>query len=134
MEARLSQPDALEAFRQDTNALMSETHTEAQLLEARLQAFENDYDEGVIDGKRYQVASDKVREQLVEVYGKQAAIVGGNALAEVMGSSAPAEAFTNATLSVRRVIIDSLVTVSLLHTKRGKKGFDPDSVVIEWKD
>jgi uncharacterized protein with ACT and thioredoxin-like domain len=112
---------------------MSETHTEAQLLEARLQAIENDYDEGVIDGKRYQVASDKVREQLVEVYGKQAAIVGGNALAEVMGSSAPAESFTNATLGVRRVIIDSLVTVSLLHTKRGKKGFDPDSVVIEWK-
>jgi site-specific DNA recombinase len=133
IEARLSQPDALEAFRQDTNALMSETHTEAQLLEARLQAIENDYDEGVIDGRRYQVASDKVREQLVEVYGKQAAIVGGNALAEVMGSSAPAEAFTNATLGVRRVIIDSLVTVSLLHTKRGKKGFDPDSVVIEWK-
>jgi hypothetical protein len=104
-----------------------------QLFEARLESIENDYDEGVIDGRRYQVASEKIREQLAEAYAKKAALVGGNSLAEVIRSDAPARAFTEASLGVKRSIIDALVTVTLLPGKRGVKGFDPDSVRIEWK-
>ena len=133
MLARLSQPDALEVFRQDTGALMTETETEAQLLETRLATFERDYDEGLIDGRRYQVATEKARADLAELYAKRASIVGGNALAEVMRSGAPAEAFSSASLGVKRSIIDALVSVTLLPRKQGVKGFDPDSVLIEWK-
>jgi len=134
IEARLAQPDALEAFSQDTSGQLSETATEVQLLEARLESIENDYDEGVIDGRRYQLASEKIREQLAEAYAKKAALVGGNALAEVIRSDAPARAFTEASLGVKRAIIDALVTVTLLPGKQGVKGFDPDSVHIAWKD
>jgi hypothetical protein len=112
---------------------MLETATEAQLIEARLGVIENDYDEGVIDGRRYQAASEKLREQLAKVYAKQASIVGGNALADVLSAHNPAQAFTEATLGVKRAVIDALMTVTLLPGTRGKKGFDPDSVVIEWK-
>jgi DNA invertase Pin-like site-specific DNA recombinase len=133
VEARLALPDVLEAFSQDTSALMLETATEAQLIEARLGVIENDYDEGVIDGRRYQVASEKLREQLAKVYAKQASIVGGNSLADVLSAHNPAQAFTEATLGVKRAVIDALMTVTLLPVPRGKKGFDPDSVVIEWK-
>jgi DNA invertase Pin-like site-specific DNA recombinase len=133
VETRLGLPDVLQAFSQDTSALMLETATEAQLIEARLGIIENDYDEGVIDGRRYQAASEKLREQLAKVYAKQASIVGGNALADVLSAHNPAQAFTGATLGVKRAVIDALMTVTLIPVKRGKKGFDPDSVVIEWK-
>ncbi|KGA18216.1 hypothetical protein GM51_8905 [freshwater metagenome] len=133
VEARLGLPDVLEAFSQDTGALMLETATEAQLIEARLGIVENDYDEGVIDGRRYQEASVKLREQLAKVYAKRASIVGGNALADVLSAHNPAHAFTEATLGVKRAVIDALMTVTLLPVPRGKKGFDPDTVVIEWK-
>lgn len=131
--ARLSQPDALEAFREDTNKLMAENTRQAKALEARLESIERDYDSGEIDGKRYRAASEGVKEQLEVVYSQRATIVGGNALAEVLRSDAPAQAFLDASLGVKRAIIDALVTVTLLKGVRGQKGFDPDSVRIEWK-
>lgn len=133
VEARLSQPDALEAFKHDDSQRMSETETQLRDLEARLERIENDYDDGLIDGARYQTASEKVREQLTAVYAEKARIVGGNALAGVLSQDVPARAFRGASLGVQRAIIDSLMTVTLLRWPRGKKGFDADSVVIEWK-
>lgn len=133
VSARLEQPDALEAFRRDDSDRMSETEQLTKDLEARLERIENDYDEGIIDGLRYQAASEKVREQLTAVYAERARIVGGNALSEVLSKGSPAEAFSEASLSVQRAIIDALMTVTLLPGKRGKKGFDSESVLVDWK-
>lgn len=133
VSARLSEPDALEAFKQNDSELMAETEAKSKDLEARLELIENDYDDGVIDGQRYQIASEKVREQLAAIYAERARIVGGNALSEVLSKGLPAKAFTEASLSVQRAIIDALMTVTLLPGKRGKKGFDSESVLVDWK-
>ena len=131
--ARLSQPDALEAFKKDDSALMAETEKQSKELEARLELIENDYDDGIIDGQRYQSASEKVRQQLGAIYAERARIVGGNALSEVLSKGSPAKAFSEASLSVQRAIIDALMTVTLLPGKRGVKGFDSESVLVDWK-
>ena len=44
------------------------------------------------------------------------------------------EAFDAASLMVRRRVIDALLDVRLKPGKRGCKTFDPDSVILTWKE
>lgn len=43
------------------------------------------------------------------------------------------KAFDAASLDVQRATVDMLMRVTLLPGKRGRKGFDPDSVMVEWR-
>jgi DNA invertase Pin-like site-specific DNA recombinase len=131
--ARLSQPDALQAFKRDDNELQKDIESRSKELLERLEVIENDYDDGIIDGLRYQAAAAKVNELLTALDVERARIVGGNALSSVLSGGNPADSFLSASLSVQRAIIDSLLSVTLLSWPRGKKGFDADSVLIEWR-
>ena len=44
------------------------------------------------------------------------------------------EAFDTASLMIRRRVIDALLDVRLKPGKRGSKTFDPDSVILTWKE
>jgi site-specific DNA recombinase len=43
------------------------------------------------------------------------------------------QAWQAASVSRRKAVIDTLMTVTLLPTGRGMKTFDPDTVKIQWK-
>lgn len=57
----------------------------------------------------------------------------GGALAPILGTEDAAAAFREAPLEVRRQVIDTLVTVTLHAKPRGRRGFDPASVTVEWR-
>lgn len=52
-------------------------------------------------------------------------------LSPVLGVDGPAKALLAALLDLRRQIVDALAAVTLLPQPRGRKGFRPESVVIE---
>lgn len=133
VEARLSQPKVIANFEAANDGQLEELEIATQGLLERLATLEFDYDEGNIDGNRFKTASDKVKEKLGKLELERARIVGGFALESVLNKGNPAEAFRNASLAVRRAVIDRMLSVIVMPGVKGVKVFRPDSVKIAWK-
>ncbi|GAA3323581.1 recombinase family protein [Paeniglutamicibacter sulfureus] len=108
----------------------------AEILEvrARLATFEADYDNGLIDGQRFKTAADKARAELDQLNGRLARRSSSVSLSHILRAEDPVAAYDAAPLMVRRGVIAALMTVTVCPGVRGRKGFDPDSLKIEWKD
>jgi site-specific DNA recombinase len=133
VRARLAAPDFASLLVRQDDAAGKRLDDEAAILRARLATIENDYDAGVIDGRRYAVASEKVRADLAAKETARVRSAAGFTLDLVAGASDRPGAFDAAPLGVQRVLIDALMTVTLHRGKVGITKFDPDSVAIEWR-
>lgn len=135
VRARLAQPDVADLLAVDHEPEVKELTAQIQRLRDRLERVNQDYDEGIIDGLRYRTAAERVRAELTATEGKRAALSGGlSGTTSVLGAPDPVEAFDSASLMVRRRVIDALLDVRLKPGKRGCKTFDPDSVILTWKE
>lgn len=133
IEARLSQPDVRDLLAVHDSGPSPELLDEAKRLRQRLETIGSDYDAGLIDGQRYRTAKSKVDAQLTDIERKIAQASGTSAAAGVLTAPDPAQAFREASLMRRRAVIDALVEVTLMPMPRGRRGFDPDSVRIDWR-
>jgi site-specific DNA recombinase len=103
-------------------------------LRGRLANIEADYDAGLIDGRRYAAANDKVQAELSAVDTQRRGMTGKAAAASVLSASDPVTAFQSASLAIRRAVIAELMTVTILKRTAHSAGqFDPDTVNIEWR-
>lgn len=134
IEARLSRPDVRGLLSGRSSKRQAALALRATELRTRLDAIAADYDTGLIDGTRFAIATEKVRAELEPVEQQLGALTGNDAAAAIVGADSPAEAYASASLMIRRAVIDSLATVTLLPGVRYSRQFDPDSVVIDWKD
>lgn len=98
----------------------------------RLVTIESDYDEGLIDGRRYATATEKVNAEIADAERRQVALL-STLPGSVLGAADPAEAFRSAPLMIQQRVIDSLMVVRLSRTARGRHEFDPETVAIEWR-
>lgn len=132
--ARLRKPDAVRlvpnagesAATQSIDAAISEQR-------ARILRAQNDYDAEVIEGHDLKRIRDAAEARIHELEAEKLTTSQGNALAPILGSDDPATAFKEAPLETRRRVIDLLATVTLLPHPRGKRGFDPETVQLEWR-
>lgn len=99
----------------------------------RIARAECDYDAEIIEGIDLARIRDAARAEISRLEAERLVSGTGTVLAPILGVKDPAEAFLEATMAMQRRLIDTLMTVTLKKTKQGHKGFDPDSVVIEWK-
>ena len=106
---------------------------DAKRLRARLAVIEADYDDGVIDGQRYKIATEKVNVQLRDVEARRADLLADRALGSVLGAHSPVATFDAASLDVQRAVIDALVIVRLLPVPQGRRGFDEATVEIHFR-
>ncbi len=130
---RLSRADARKVLaprKADTAPLRAEQ----EALRARLAKVDADYDDDLIDARRWRTKKDKIDAQLAEVDRKLKAMQpGSGALDDVLNSPDPAEAFMAGTLMARRSVIDALCEVRLQRGTRGSKTFDPSTVGVTWR-
>lgn len=130
---RLHRPDArrrLAPPKADTTPLRAEQDR----LRARLDKVDADYDDDLIDARRWRTKKQKINAQLAEVDRKLKAMQpGGGALGDVLAAPDPAKAFMAASLMARRSVIDALCTVRLQRGTRGSKTFNPKTIHIEWR-
>lgn len=104
----------------------------ARLL-SRIDTVENDYDEGLIDGRRYKTLTDKLRSELSDAEGELSrSTAPGTAAGSILGAPDPAAEFENAGIDRQRAFLSAVLTVRLLHSPRGRKGLDPNTVQFEW--
>jgi hypothetical protein len=127
--ARLDKEDAADLLA-PAEAELAPLLAEAKRLRDRLAKIDADYDAGLIDGHRYASATERVRAELGPVERKMAGSGTAAALAEVLNSPDPAEAFLLAGLMAQRAIINALCTVRLHKGTRHSRTFDRSTVDI----
>lgn len=130
---RLAAPDLSKLlYRAPDEAHMNELRAERDKIQSQMQQFENDYDEGLIDGRRYRTATEKATARLEPIQREMNQMAGGAEGAEVLTAEDPVAAFDAASMDQRRRVIDALMTVTLMPAPRGKTDFDPATVDIAW--
>lgn len=100
----------------------------------RIARAERDYDAEIIEGADLARIRDAARAEISRLEAERLVSGTGTVLAPILlGVKDPAEAFLEASMAMQRTLINTLMTVTLKKAKQGHKGFDSDSVVIEWK-
>lgn len=103
-------------------------------LRAQLARIERDYDDDLIDGRRYKTATDKVKARIVEAEKRFAVKTGDAALNAILRATDPVAAFRDATLSTRRAVIGAMLDIRMLkRTEYGAGKFDPETIEYDWK-
>ena len=131
---RLSRPDLA-----DLLAAGDDEERTAALLEGigrvrdRLARFDEDYDAGLIDGRRYKAARDRGVSELAGLQGDLAAVQAVGPASAVLTAPDPARAFLDASLATQRAVVDALATVRLARGTRYSRTFDPETVHIDWR-
>lgn len=137
METRLGNPKMVEEMVQqmstDKAGEAKELEVEATRLRDRLKAIEADYDAGLIDGRRYAAATEKVTAELAPIAARRAELVAGNGAGYILTDPDPVAAFRAAPLMIRRSLIDSQLVVRIAPAPQGSRTFDPESVKFKWK-
>lgn len=131
---RLGQPDAL--AKHQTSGEASETSgISAAIAEqgGRILRAQRDYDAEVIEGRNLKRIREAAEARIAELEAERLLRELGGALVPILGTEDPEAAFREAPLEVRRQVIDTLATVTLHAQPRGRRGFDPASVTVEWR-
>lgn len=110
---------------------------EAERLRNQMTLTDADYDNDLIDARRWRAKKQKLEAQLAEVDKVLASHTGASALDAIAAAPDPAEAFLRSTLMRQRAIIDAICTVRLRKTRRGRlpggEVIAPDSVFFDWR-
>lgn len=130
---RLSQPDTAALLAPSSDARVSALTATIDALRNRQTAIEADYDDGHIDGLRLATALNKLKPQLDATVRERATLTAGSVVGGLITGPTPAYAFENASLDVKRAVIDALVFVRILPAPRGVRGFNPETVLVLWK-
>ncbi|MEU1810245.1 recombinase family protein [Micromonospora aurantiaca (nom. illeg.)] len=137
---RLSRPDVADLLaggRPDAGALQ----LDAAALRERLDGLAAAYADGAIDVRQLREGSERLRARLNEVEEQMAHAGRGDTLAGLVGASDSAEAWEALDLHRRRAVIDTLMTVTIHRTRKGRPAgwtpgssyFDPSTIEITWK-
>lgn len=130
---RLSDNRLVEELTPSNDVESAALREEADRLRDRLDRIGRDYDDGVIDGRRYQSARERVEAELDDVERRRADLMGSTVLTSLLRRPDPAGAYRAESLMVRRAVVDALIEVRLRPGRRGSKTWDPTTVTIEPK-
>ena len=133
--ARLGQPDALRR-RQRVEDGPETLGISAAISEQRAKIIraQRDYDAEEIEARDLRRVRDAAEARIHELEAQRLLVGNLGALAPILNADDPPKAFREGSLAVRREVIDLMATVTLYPQPKGRKGFDPASVEIEWHD
>lgn len=129
---RLSQPDVLE--------LMSEEQDRGALAEARGEAIEkrarlDGFYDAAAAGELTPAALARIESRLLpEIEAAEKRSHGGHVAPVLRDAAGPdiSLRWAKIPLTVRREIIEALMTIRIMPTGRGRRNFDPEAIQIEW--
>lgn len=130
IRARLERPDVADLLADVQSDEEKRITAEVSRLRGRLRVIEADYDSGLIDGRRYKSASEKAEAELAVAESAQARMAARFAAVAPLMARDPVAAYDAAPLGTRQAIIRFFVTVRLMPTAKGRRGFDSRSVIL----
>jgi len=100
-------------------------------LRARLVQTERDYDDDLIDARRYRVKREKILAELDQVGAERARLAGSTSASPILTAEDPVAAWdAEPSLMVRRAVLEALCTVRLRRARHGSRTFDPATVRV----
>ena len=134
ISARLAMKDAVKKILTPVDSAQTKS-IDASIsdLRAKISRAQHDYDEEIIEGHDLKRVRDAAEARIQELEAQKMLKGRAGALLPILGVADPAAAFRDASLELRRQVIDVLASVTLRPQPRGRKGFDPASVEIVWK-
>lgn len=132
--ARLSADDAIDIFTHVTDPGIDRDALRAERLtkQSRLSGLSALYSEGVLDADGVREQSALLRQRINEIDGLLKA-PDPSLVQELVESNNVEAAWQNLDLVRQRLVVQELMTVTIMPTTKRGKGFDPDSVLIEPK-
>lgn len=106
-------PRIVAALAQDDDALAADRQRRAALA-ARLDAFERDYAEGIIDGAQLARASARVNAELAEVDERLSTGLRRSTSSGVLDAPDPGRAFLDAPIDVQRAVVAAVLRIEVL--------------------
>lgn len=135
IRGRLALPDLRELLAKPADeSVLRKLADERTQVRHSLTATEADYDNDVIDGRRYKAKTEKLLARLEAIRLEEAKLVSSTGPDSVLAAEDPVAAFDSAPLAIRQQVIDALATITLARGQRGSKTFVPESVAITWRD
>jgi site-specific DNA recombinase len=137
----LGRPAAAEVLVDDGPRDTGADRDQAAILRARLDELASLYATGDLNASQLRTASGLLQRQLTEAEGRIADAVRSSVLAGLVGQDDPAGVWAALDIDRRRAVIDRLMTVTLLPSRKGRRAgwqpgqsyFDPASVRVDWK-
>ena len=111
---------------QGINAAISEQR-------ARVLRAQRDYDEELIEARDLKRIRDAADARVGDLETQRLMRGRAGGLAPILGAADPAAAFREASLAVRREVIDTLAIATLRSQPRGRRGVDPASIEVVWR-
>lgn len=132
---RLKRPDALDAMQPPSAAAdVSSLLTEQAAVQGRLASLASLVADGTLDAEAVRAAAEPLHTRLAELAQLLAAGTTSPVLQDLRAIRRRLRTeWPKLSLDRRRAIVNAFLTVRLRRTPRGRKGFDPASVIIEWK-
>lgn len=133
LRKRLAMPDVAQLVNRPEGEAATAAAAELRRQSGRLTQVEADYDDDLIDGRRYKEKRAKIEAEIAAAESRLARVTAGTEVAGVITAREPVKAFDDAPLGVRQAVIRFFCDVTLLPAPRGKKGFDLASIRIDPK-
>ncbi|PWD52622.1 integrase [Serinibacter arcticus] len=127
---RLAERDVADSLVSRDEPRLTAIHAEIAGHRGRVKRAQNDYDEQIIEGHDLKRIRDRELEMIELLETERRMLSTSTELGGVLDAPDPVAAFDDADLAIKRRVIDFLCTVRLLPHPRGRRGFDPESVVI----
>jgi len=131
--ARLSRPDARDLLADPSRVDLDALRTEAQALRLRLGALAVDFADGSLTKAQGKTATARVQTKLADVESQMADAGRASALGPLVSARDVQAAWDALTVSQRRLVIDTLMVVTLHPVGRGTRTFRPETVEVTWK-
>jgi site-specific DNA recombinase len=131
--ARPSRPDAADLCTPADAPERVAAVAEADQLRARLDEAADQYADGLIDGRMLERITARLRPALTEAEARARVVDSAPLLDGLVGAPDVRAVWNGLSLSRRRAVVDTLMTVTLNRTRQGARVFDPEAVHIGWK-
>lgn len=132
--ARLREPDALRNVPAADSPRLAGLQAEIGEHRAKIARAERDYDDGLLEAADLKRNRDRSNEAIARLEAKIRSLPRGAVHIPVLAVENPAQHFLDADLNTQRHTIEVLATVRLWPQPRGRKGFDPASVDVDFGD
>lgn len=132
VKLRLAEPDIVHRLTAKPGVDVKQLVDQANAKRARLDDLAVEFADGDLTASQLKTATARLREQVAGLEQQIADSHGSDMLAQFLTADVDAT-WDVAEVAVKRAIISSLADITLLPPGRGKRTFDPESVVIRWR-
>ena len=124
-------PRVVRALTAGESDVMQADRQRRELLQTRLDQTDEDYDEDLIDARRYKAKRDKLMAELTEVEDRLAAGVEHATMSPIFAERDPGQAFLDAPLDEQRAVFRSVLRVTIKPNEKRGAAWSSDRLLIE---